>query len=505
MRSLIGRSATGPFTGAEIAIITGPVLLASLLHSINMATAYVALPNIQGNLSARPDQIGWVVTAFVVASGVGTVLTGWLAAKFGRRRFFLASIVIFTITSGLCGIATSLDELVFMRILQGIASGPLLPISQAVILDTWPRSRHGFAIGIWSVGMIMGPILGPTIGAFLTEIYDWRWIFFINIPLGIAAFVGLMVTLPEVRIRAQKLDSLGLVSLIVGVCCLQLMIDRGEQEDWFNSTEIIIEAVITGLAFYLFIVHCFTAKRPYVDLRIFRDRNYVVGVSLIFMFGICVFSSLFVLPLFLQNVQDYPVLSTGWLVSTRGLGTLVAMIITGILTDRLPPKYLIFTGIAIVVVSNVMMVGWNADVSAYTVTVVMLISGFGMGMMWVALTTVTFSTLPVSLRIEGTALFALIRAIGASMGTSVLVTILVRTSQINYIEMRGQITHYNSVISGPGALWDPSSVAGLLSLQQQVLAEAQTISYLNSFIFLLLVALASLPMVLLLRKPASTA
>ena len=267
--------------------------MASLLHAINMSTAYVALPNIQGNLSARPDQIGWIITAFVVATAVGTVLTGWLSGRFGRRRVFLGSIVGFTVTSALCGIAGGFESLVFYRVLQGFVSAPLLPISQAIMLDTYPRRLHGFAMSIWSLGMIMGPILGPTIGALLTEYYGWRYLFSINIPMGVAAFVAILFTLPEAETRKQALDWIGVTSLIVGVSCLQLVLDRGERLDWFDSPEIIIEAVIAVLAMYIFVVHSLTHPRPYINLVIFRDRNFVVGLSLIFMFGIAVFSSLF--------------------------------------------------------------------------------------------------------------------------------------------------------------------------------------------------------------------
>lgn len=500
------KSASGPFSTMERIVITVPVLMASLLHSVNMSTAYVALPNIQGNLSARPDQVGWIVTAFVVATAVGTVLTGWLSGRFGRRRVFLGSIVGFTVTSALCGLAGSLEELVFYRILQGFVSAPLLPISQAIMLDTYPRRLHGFAMSIWSLGMILGPILGPTLGALLTEYYGWRYLFSMNIPLGIAAFFAILITLPEAETRKQGLDWIGVTSLVVGVSFLQLMLDRGERLDWFDSTEIVIEAAIAAVAIYIFIVHSFTHARPFINLSIFRDRNFVVGLSLIFMFGIAVFSSLFILPLFLQNVQDYPVLSAGWIVSARGIGTMIAMSMGGALADRFPAKYLILFGLICVGLSNVVMTQWTSEVQLNDVIWVTVINGYGMGMMWVTLTTVTFSTLPTSFRVEGAALFALIRSIGASMGTSVIVAIIVRSSQVNYIEMRNHIGTFSEALNGIGipSGWNLDSSSGIAALQSLVLAEAEMVAYLNAFVFLVAVAFLAMPLVFLLKKPPNT-
>ena len=499
---IINKSAQGPFTTAELTVITIPVLMASLLHALNMSTAYVALPNMQGNLSASPDQIGWIITTFVVASAVGTVLTGWMANRIGRRRLFLASIAGFTVTSVLCGTATGFNELVIMRALQGFVSAPLLPVSQAIMLDAYPRRRHGFAMSIWSMGMILGPVIGPTVGALLTEWYDWRYLFFLNVPMGLLAFVGIVFTLPDADRDKQNLDWIGVISLIIGVVCIQMMLDRGERQDWFESPEILIEAIMAILAFYIFVVHCLTYDRPYVNLAIFRDRNFVVGSCLIFVFGIAVFSSLFILPLFVQNVQGYPVLAAGWIVSVRGIGTMLAMIMSGFLADRVPPQILILLGLICVGVASFYMTDWNAEVSPFDIIWVTLISGFGMGVMWVTLTTVTFSTLMPDLRTEGAALFALIRAIGASCGTSVIVAILVRSSQINYVELRDNIHPFSEALhlSRSSAFWGLDSVTGLETLRNLVVAQAETIAYLNAFTFLVAVAVAGVPLVFLLKK-----
>jgi DHA2 family multidrug resistance protein len=496
------KPAHGPFTKLERIIITIPVLAASLLHSLNMSTAYVALPSIQGNLSAAPDQVGWVITAFVVATAIGTILTNLFSQKFGRRRVFLASIAGFTITSFLAGTSGSLGELVFYRMLQGFVSAPLLPISQAIMLDTYPREKHGFAMSIWSMGMILGPVAGPTVGAMLTEFYEWRYVFFMNIPFGIIAFFAILTTLPSARSMNQKLDWIGISSLIIAVVCLQLVLDRGERLGWFGSGEIILNSVLSGLAFYIFIVHSLTTKNPYISLNIFSDRNYVIGLALIFAFGIAVFASLFILPLFLQNIQGYPVLSAGWVISSRGLGTMGAMMCSGFLLSLMPGKFLILFGLLCVGISNLLMTQWNAEVGMNEIIWITIVNGFGMGMMWVSLTTVTFSTLPAVFRVEAASLFSLIRAIGASMGTSIVVSILVRSTQINYIEMRAQISEFNSTLNtdsfGIGLNLD--SAMGLLAIQKIVISEALMVAFLNDFVFLVIVAFLAVPLIFLLRS-----
>lgn len=339
------RPAQGPFTTAERIMITGPVLAASLLHSLNMSTTYVALPNIQGNLSAAPDQVGWVITAFVVATAVGTILTNVMSQRFGRRWVFLAAILGFTLTSLLSASSQTLGELVMYRVLQGFVSAPLLPISQAIMLDTYPREKHGLAMSIWSMGMILGPVAGPTVGAILTEYYNWRYVFLMNIPFGIFAFFAILVTLPSAESNRQKVDWIGVISLIAAVVLLQMVLDRGERLGWFESYEIMLNTALSAGAFYVFVVHCLTTDNPYISLAIFKDRNYVIGLCLIFAFGIAVFSSLFILPLFLQHVQGHPVLSAGvgglgaraWHLGGDDVGGLFGRPVSGKISDSLRP------------------------------------------------------------------------------------------------------------------------------------------------------------------------
>jgi DHA2 family multidrug resistance protein len=492
------------YTTMQRAVITVPVLLASLLHAVSMTTAYVALPHMQGNLSASPDQITWVLTSYVVASAIFTAITGWVSVRFGRKLIFLISIVGFTATSLLCAAATGLQELVIYRILQGAFSAPLLPVSQAIMLDTYPRERHGFAMGIWSMGMIAGPVFGPTIGAFFTEFYSWRWVFYMNIPLGIVAFIGVLLAVPETRKnRGHMLDSFGLITLALGVGALQLMLDRGERNEWFASTEIIVEGVLAILCLYLFVAHSLTAKNPFLNTQVFRDRNFVVGQLLIMAFGLTVFSSMFLLPLFLQNVQDYPVLTSGMVLSMRGIGTLVGMGVINQLSKRFSLRAIIIMSLLAIAFSSQSMTGWTSEVSIWQVTWITIINGFGMGMLWVALTTVTFSTLAPSLRTEGAALFALIRAVGASIGISIAVTILTRSTQINYATMMEFVTVYNDgfLLLGEGSSWNLETMKGLAAVQKEVFGQAEMIGYINDFKLLMFAALFSIPIAMMLRSP----
>ena len=415
----ITKPATGPFTSIERTIIT--------------------VPQMQGNLSATPDQIGWVITAFVVATAVGTILTGWFSQRFGRKVVFLAAIAGFTITSLMCAFADGLTELVIYRAMQGFISAPLLPVAQSIMLDTYPRERHGFAMSIWSMGMILGPV-----------------------------------------------------------------VDRGERPGWFPSTEIVAEAGLAALCLYIFVAHCLTARNPYLKLAMFKDRNFVIGLLLIFAFGVAVFASLFILPLFMQNIQGYPVMTAGWVVSARGVGTMIAMLSGGILADRFSGKYLILTGLLTVAGSNAWMTTWTAEVSMTEIVYLTVVNGFGMGIMWVSLATVTFSTLDSRLRVEAASLFALVRAIGASMGTSAIVTTLTRSSQTNYVELRAQINPFSEAFQGLGAApWNLETAVGLAALRNLVADEAQMIAFLNDFRLLVIVVIIPMPLVFLLRKSAA--
>lgn len=319
----------------HLALLTVCIMLATIMQALDTTIANVALPYMQGSLSATADQINWVLTSYIVAAAIATPVTGFLEARLGRKRLFLIAVAGFTAASVLCGIAMSLPEMVAFRLIQGLFGASLVPLSQAVLLDSYPKEKHGSAMAMWGMGVMVGPILGPTLGGWLTEAYNWRWVFYINVPIGILTFAGLSAYLSETKTSKTGFDWFGFAMLSLAIGSLQMMLDRGEQLDWFSSTEIWIEAVLAALAFYLFLVQTFTVKQPFIDPAIFKDRNFTVGLCFIFVVGIILLASLALITPYLQNLVGYPVVTAGLVLAPRGVGTMVAMMIVGRLINRL--------------------------------------------------------------------------------------------------------------------------------------------------------------------------
>jgi MFS transporter, DHA2 family, multidrug resistance protein len=328
--------------------ITVCVILATLMQALDSTIANVALPHMQGSISASQDQIAWVLTSYIAAAAIMTPLTGYLATRFGTRRLFLIAIAGFTIASMLCGIAQSLTQIVLFRLLQGVFGAPLVPLSQAVLLNIYPKERQGFAMALFGMGAMAGPVLGPVIGGWLTDEYSWRFVFYINLPVGILDFLGMMIFLPAGRAgAAQKLDWLGFGTLSVAICAFQILLDRGEQLDWFGSSEIWIEAIIAASSFYVFLVHTFTSDKPFVNPRLFLDRSFVAGTLIIFTVGLTYYASLALQPPYLQTLMNYPVVTAGLVLGPRGLGTMFAMLLAGQLMGRIDPRLLLGIGLAL--------------------------------------------------------------------------------------------------------------------------------------------------------------
>jgi MFS transporter, DHA2 family, multidrug resistance protein len=492
--------------GAPInrALITVSVMLATIMQALDMTIANVALPHMQGSMSATQDQISWVLTSYIVAAAIMTPPTGWLAARYGRKRLFLVTVTGFTLVSMLCGAATSLDEIVLFRLLQGAFGAGLVPLSQAVLLDSYPPESHGRAMAMWGVGVMVGPILGPTLGGWLTEYYNWRWVFYINLPFGILALLGLLAFVPETkRDSSRPFDFFGFALLSLALGALQLMLDRGETKDWFSSTEIIAEAVTAGLCFYLFLVHMFTARRPFIEPGLFKDRNFATGLLFIFVVGIILLATLSLLPPFLQNLMGYPVLTTGYLLAPRGVGTMGAMFMVGFLTGRIDVRALILIGISLTALSLWQMAGFTADVSSHAIVESGLIQGLGLGFMFVPLSTVAFATLPVERRTEATAMFSLMRNIGSSIGISVVVSLLAQNTQINHATLAAHATPFNPMFQAPHlpALWSLGSQAGMMALNNEITQQAAAIAYVDDFRLMMYLMLLAIPMLLLLRSP----
>jgi DHA2 family multidrug resistance protein len=478
-------------------------MLATIMQALDTTIANVALPYMQGSLSATLDQINWVLTSYIVAAAIMTPPTGWLAARFGRKRLFIFTVTGFTVASALCGMATSLEQMVAFRLLQGVFGAPLVPLSQSVLLDSYPKERHGSAMALWGVGVMVGPILGPTLGGYLTELYNWRWVFYINLPIGVLTVLGLMAYLHETKLEnVMRFDWLGFCTLSITIGALQMMLDRGQQLDWFGSVEIVVEAAIAGLAAYLFVVHTWTTDNPFIDLKMFADRNFTTGVIFVFFVGIILLATLALMTPYLQGLMGYPVLTAGMVLAPRGIGTMVAMIVVGRLINRLDPRWMILTGLSIVALSLFEMTGFTPDVSQSTLIWTGVLQGLGLGFIFVPLSTVTFSTLSPVYRTQGASLFALMRNIGSSIGISIVIFLLGRSTQVVHSELAVNANALNDLFRAPNvaAIWNLGTEAGRLALNAEVTRQATIIAYSNDFKLMMWVALGAMPMVLLLRR-----
>jgi MFS transporter, DHA2 family, multidrug resistance protein len=358
-------------------MITLSIMLATIMQGVDNTIANVALPHIQGSLSAAQDQIAWVLTSYIVAVAIMTPLTGWLAGRLGIKYVFLFSVAGFTLASALCGSATSLSQLVFYRLLQGAFGAGLVPLSQSVLMQINPPGRHGQAIAIWGIGVMLGPIFGPMLGGWLTQDYSWRWIFYINLPVGVIASLGILVFIRETRhTHREAFDFLGFVTLSIAVGALQMLLDRGELKDWFNSTEIWAEAAISGVAFYLFIVHTATSDRSFINLDLLKSPNFMAGTVLMFFVGGILSGTLALLPTMLQSLMNYPVFTTGLVTAPRGIGTMVAMFLVGRLINRVDNRLIILGGFLLTVISLWQMTGFSLQMGMGPV----ILSGFAPGL-----------------------------------------------------------------------------------------------------------------------------
>ncbi|MBX6322204.1 MAG: DHA2 family efflux MFS transporter permease subunit [Rhodospirillaceae bacterium] len=496
-------------TGAAPAVpnrgfITVSIMLATIMQALDTTIANVALPHMQGSLSASQDQISWVLTSYIVAAAIMTPLTGWLAGRFGIKRVFLFSVAGFTAASVLCGLATGLAEMVVFRLLQGLCGAALVPLSQAVLLDINPRERHGQAMAIWGAGIMVGPILGPTLGGWLTDDYNWRWVFYINLPVGILAFLGILTFVRESEPnRARRFDFFGFAMLSVAVGALQLMLDRGEQKDWFGSLEIVVECALAACCLWVFLVHTLTAREPFVTPRLFTDRNFVSSLVLIFVVGVILYATLALLPPLLQGLMGYPVITTGEVLMPRGIGTMLAMLAVGRLTGKVDARLMLLAGLTLMAVSLWEMTRYSLEMDWRPVVWVGVVQGIGMGLVFVPLSTVAFATLPSSHRTEAAAMFSLIRNIGGSIGISMVVSRLSENTQLFHERLAAVVTPYNQALMRPDVqrFWDIHTAAGLTALNDEVTRQAAMIAYLNDFKLMMLITMGAIPLLLLLHKP----
>jgi DHA2 family multidrug resistance protein len=485
-------------------VATVCMVMATLMFSLDGTIANVALPYMRGTMSASQDQINWVLTSYLVATAIMTAPVGFFAARFGRTRLFVFSVSGFTLASILCGAAQSLDQIVLFRILQGICGAPLVPLSQSLIFDLYPPEARGRVMSLWVVGINLGPILGPTIGGWLTQDYSWRWVFYINVPLGIATALGLWLSLKESSTdRTSKLDWLGFGALSLAVGGLQTVLDRGETLDWFSSPEIIVETVLAGLGFYIFMVQSALAPKPFLSPRLLTDINFVVGTTIYFVIGLILFASLALVTPYLQEMMNYPVITSGVALAPRGVGTMLAGFIAGRMVGRSGVRPLIFLGLMLTAYGLQQAMEWTPDVSEWNIAFTSLIQGAGASLITLPLAILTFSTLAPEMRTEAAGVYNLSRNLGSSIGISVTGALLVSNSQINQSLISEVITPFNRALQSPliERFWNPGMPAGAAALDSEITRQATIIAYNNDYKLMLVLSLAVTPLLLLIRPP----
>jgi DHA2 family multidrug resistance protein len=488
---------------AEWAVLLGS-MAGVLMQALDTTIVNVALPYMEGSLSASYDQITWVLTSYIIAAAIMTAPVGWLAARFGKKNFLITCIAGFTVASMLCGAAQSLEQMVLFRLIQGVFGAALGPLSQAVMLDMYPPAKRGSVMAIWGMGVMLGPILGPTVGGILTDAYDWRWVFYINVPFGVAACAALWIFFKDTaRDSSLRFDWFGFGALSVGLAALQLLLDRGNTKDWFSSSEIVVEAIIAVIALYLFLVHMLTAPKPFIPRSIFRDRNFVGGLVLMFVMGLVLLASSALLSPYLQNLSGRTVTQTGFLMVPRGIGVMAAMLFAGRLTMKMDPRLIMTAGAVLLLWSLWEMTGWTPDVSVQTLSWVTFVQGLGMGLVFVPMNLVAFATLSAQQRTDGAGLTNLMRNIGSAIGVSLTTTILANSVQTIHAHLSAYASPFNRAlgVNGPSMMMNPQIPFGLANLNSLLEYRAQVQAYANDFLFMFLISLPVFVVIWLMKRP----
>ncbi len=483
--------------------ITISIMLATVMNSLDTTIANVALPHIQGSVSASADEITWVLTSYIVAAAIMTPLSGWLSDRLGRKRIFLISIGGFTAASMLCGIANSLPEIVVFRLLQGMFGAALIPLSQAVLLDINPPEKHGQAMAIWGAGAILGPILGPALGGWFTEDFSWRWCFFINLPVGILAFLGVLFFISGDRPRAAKrFDFLGFSMLALFIAAFQMVLDRGPTQDWFSSREIWLETILAVVGLWVFVIHTATTAHPFFDRSLLRDRNFVTSSIFGFFIGILLFSTMALLPPMMQVLMGYPVLTSGLYSMPRGVGSFAAMFLVGRLIGKVDTRLILLTGLTISCFALWQMMHFDLSMTARPFVTSGIIQGLGVGLLFVPLSTLAFATVPPHLRPEGSAVYTLIRNLGSSVGISIMNALVVANTQTMHASLAAKVIPSDAVVRATlPKMLDPATAVGAVALNSEITRQGSMVAYVDDFRLMFLITIVCMPMLLLMRRP----
>ncbi len=481
-------------------MITMSIMLATIIVAIDGTIANVALPHMQGSLNASSDQITWVLTSFIVATAIATPLTGWVSDRIGAKKLFLLSIGGFTLASVLCGVAGSLTQMVVARLLQGVFGAALVPLSQSTLLDINPREKHGSAMAVWGMGVMVGPILGPTLGGWLTDTYDWRWCFFINVPIGAAALFGIWTYIPDNGIRKPtKFDVFGFAMLSLFIGSLQMLLDRGQQNDWFSSGETWLEAVLVFVSLGFFIIH--TATKPagatFFNYRLLMNRNFLTGLLFIFIVGLVLFATRALMPSMLQGLMGYTPYYAGLITAPGGLGTMAAMMIVGRMVGKVDLRLILGVGFFLTGLTLWMMTKYTVETSQMAIIIPGVIQGFGLGLVFVPLSAATFATLAGDLRPDGTSIYSLVRNIGSSIGIAIVQVLLVSNTQTTHAGIVANVTAQQ-----PGMLADPRTV---MALNGEITRQASMIAYIDDFWLMMILCFLAMPLLLLIKQPKRAA
>jgi DHA2 family multidrug resistance protein len=492
-------SAASPIAvpGLRRNMVTICAMTATIMQALDTTIANVALPYMQGSLSASQDQINWVLTSYIVAAAIMTAPVGWIANRFGRKRIFVVCSAGFTIASVMCGVAQDINQMVLFRLLQGVFGAALVPLSQAVMLDSYALHERAKAMSIWGMGVMMGPIMGPSLGAWLTETYSWHWVFFVNIPFGIITVAGLLVFMDETRKDVElRFDWFGFVALAVGIGSMQLALDRGEQLGWLESNEIIVEGIVSAIGFYYFFAHSFTTAKPFIQFAIFKDRNFISGCFFMAVMGLVLYSTMALASPYLQNVIGYPILTAGLLLATRGFGTFVAMMLVGKVMKYIEARTLIIGGLGLMSLSLFFMTGWTDQTGVPTIIVVSVAQGFGLGLVFVPLSTVAFMTLPNHLRTDGTSMLTLLRNVASSIGISIVIAQLTEGGRRIYAILSEHINPFNHAMQMPDvrSMIDLNSDGGRALADAMVTIQAQIIAFSQDYQMVMIITLCAIPL-----------
>jgi MFS transporter, DHA2 family, multidrug resistance protein len=480
------------------------IMTASLLQILDTTIANVAIPDMRAALGATPDQISWVLTSYIVASAIAIPATGWLSDRIGSRRLFILSTAAFVLSSMLCGMAQNITQMVLFRTLQGLSGAFISPLSQAAMLDINPPSRQPQMMALWGMGLMAGPILGPILGGYLTENWNWRWVFYVNVPLGMVALAILMAQLPSRPITRKRFDFFGYAMITLAIAALQLLLDRGNHVDWFEAAEVWIYAIVMVCAVWMGGVHFITRRgETLFSPLLFANRSFVIALGFMLVMGMVMFASIALMPSMLQNLFGYSVMGTGWALMPRGLGTLVSMYLSGLFVRKgVDGRYILLTGFLLTALSFWQMSGWSLAVDQWPIVFSGFIQGLGIGLMFVPLNTSAFATLPPHLRTEGSSLLNLSRSLGASLGIAITTALLARNLQASHSDLASHVTASMTALIDFSTIdrYQQLGTAALSVLDAEINRQAAMIAYIDNYYLMMWLSLAAAPLAFLMRK-----